>query len=125
MMTLDPDYINKLYRTNIVKKWAYSIQIGLEDIKVLKSNQRGISAQQSTTIGNKRGNKTTIAEMDEYQTKEKAKMVHDLILKDKEPPFNSKAFLNNETYVYIIPHTHTDLGWLSTVEEYYAKSNQL
>ncbi len=30
--------------------------------------------------------------------------------------------LPNETYVYVIPHSHTDLGWLHTVEEYFAKS---
>lgn len=92
-----------------------------EDLRSTKLHLRAHGIAKDHKVSNRRGVRVTVAEIDEHQAKERSRLVHELLLKDSEPPFAPGSQLPNETYVYVIPHTHTDLGWLSTVEEYFTK----
>lgn len=39
-------------------------------------------------------------------------------------PVNSNSYQNNENLltVHIIPHSHDDIGWRMTIDEYYVKA---
>lgn len=56
--------------------------------------------------------------------KESLKKAMDAVIK-KGPisPFsrlkNSSKSFKKKTLFYLVPHTHTDLGWLHTIQEYY------
>ncbi len=93
-----------------------------EDLRSTRLELRAQGLAKDHKVSNRRGAKVTFAEADEHLEKLRARQVHELLLKTDERPFDPAGLLPNETYVYVIPHSHTDLGWLHTVEEYFAKS---
>jgi len=48
------------------------------------------------------------------------------IFANVDGPSSKKPLVYNTTkFVHMIPHSHTDLGWLGTVEEYFEGSKNL
>ena len=78
-------------------------------------------------LASKKGTKPTPLEYDQYVMKQKTKLISRLRNSTKitNKPFQTERILQNETYVYVVPHTHTDLGWLETVEDYYSKCRRV
>lgn len=35
--------------------------------------------------------------------------------------FNLTNYSKEKTYIYVIPHSHTDVGWLETIKDYYSE----
>ena len=123
MAELEPNY-HRVGLKKAARKWAGVFKLMTEDLRNTKIQLRAHGIAKDHKVANRRGVKVTVSEADEHQAKERARLVHELLLKDSEPPFAPGSLLPNETYVYVIPHTHTDLGWLSTVEEYFAKRSR-
>ena len=121
---LEPNF-TRVGLKNAARKWAGVLKLMTEDLRNTKIQLRAHGIAKDHKVANRRGLKVTGAEIDEQAAKERGRLVHELLLKDGEPPFGSGGLLPNETYVYIMPHTHTDLGWLHTVEEYFAKSRRV
>lgn len=76
---------------------------------------------QSLTAGvaSRHGQKPVLSEIDAENAKIKARVMQQFLLRKSEKAFDPRTFYHNETYVYVVPHTHTDLGWLKTMKDYY------
>jgi hypothetical protein len=120
---LEPNH-GRLGLRSAARKWAGLFKQMAEDLRNAKLQLRAHGIAKDHKVSNRRGVKVTVSESDEQHAKERGRLMHELLLKESEPPFDRRSLLPNETYVYIIPHTHTDLGWLSTVEEYFVKSSR-
>lgn len=99
------------------------------DIRIVQKELDGLRkwVQRETDkvgdLASKKGVKPTPLEYDLNAVKQRQKQVEMLKSTSKldHKPHKVDSFQPNETYVYVVPHTHTDLGWLETVEDYYSK----
>lgn len=78
-------------------------------------------------LASKRGTKPTPLEHDQQLMKQRTRLLARLrnSTATSNKPFATERMQPNETYVYVVPHTHTDLGWLETVEDYYSKCSRV
>jgi len=57
-------------------------------------------------------------EDNQKKMKEQAEAIRTGKTKEREPI--ARAQEDNKIYVHLVPHSHTDLGWVKTVDEYYS-----
>lgn len=102
--------------------WAKEVQKTLEDVKKIGSTAR---RSQSLRVGvsSRLGVKPVLAEIDAENQRIKEKQMQDFASRKTEKAFDPRTFYQNETYVYVVPHTHTDLGWLKTLKDYYEQGS--
>jgi Glycosyl hydrolases family 38 N-terminal domain len=78
-------------------------------------------------LASKKGFKPSQLEFDQHVFRQRSKVFQKLKSTSRydHKPFNIDAIQSNETYIYVVPHSHTDLGWLETVEDYYSKCSRM
>lgn len=104
--------------------WAKQVQQTIAEVKKLSSHAKR-SHSLHVGVSSRLGAKPVLSEIDAENNRIRSKQLQEFLLRKSDKAFDPRTFYHNESYVYVVPHTHTDLGWLKTMKDYYEQGTLL